>query len=121
MFEVSFFDGRTLQPGLNPGMKILKNEIEPYRFSQKIYWFPTSLSTSKILHQSYFPQLLQDLKNGAYIIYDNSSEPGNVSWINEMVNPLIEVFKQNKISLKNLIVLSATPNNLYGDCDYSFL
>jgi len=121
MFEVSFFDGRTLQPGLNPGMKILKNEIEPYRFSQKIYWFPTSLSTSKILHQSYFPQLLQDLKNGAYIIYDNSSEPGNVSWINEMVNPLIEVLKQNKISLKNLIVLSATPNDLYGDCDYSFL
>lgn len=118
---MSFFKNKTLQPGLNPGMTFLRDEIKPYKFSQKIYWFPTTLSTSNIIHQSYFPHLVQDLKNGAYIVYDVSAEPGNVSWLNEMVDPLIQVFKQNKIYLKKLIVLSATPKTLYGNCDYGYL
>ena len=121
MYKVNFFDNKTLQPGLFSGITVLRDEIKPFNFSQKIYWFPTSHNTSKILDQGYSSQLIADLKNGAFLIYDICLEPGNVSWLNDLLDPLITIFKKNKISLKKLIVLSATPKSLYGDCEYSYL
>ena len=121
MYEVSFFNNKTLEPGLFVGNEVLRVEIKPFKFARKLFWFPTTLNTNKILNQSYFPELLLELKKGAYLIYDISSEPGNISWIDELLDPLILVLKENNISLKKLLVLSATPKILFGNCEYGYL
>ena len=121
MYKVVFLHSDTFRLGLHPGHRVLKKEISPYKFSKKVYWLPTRNSTAKLSQQPYFSQLITDLKNDAYFIYDITSEPGNVSWINNLVNPLIAVLQQNDIPLKKLIVLSATPKSLYGTCEYGYM
>lgn len=121
MYKVTFIHSKSFEIGLHGYHKVLREEIKPYLFSKKIYWFPSRYSTSNLFKQPYFPQLLQDLKNDAYFIFDITAEPGKTSWVDNLLNPLIDVLKQNNISLKRLIVLSATPKHLYGVCDYGYL
>ena len=121
MYEVTFIHSKNFDIGLHGYHKVLREEISPYTFSKKIYWFPSRYSTSNLIKKSYFSQLINDLKNGAYFIFDITSEPGQTSWVDPLLNPFIHILKQNNISLKKLLVLSATPKSLYGKCDYGYM
>tara|TARA_Y100000816_G_scaffold292478_1_gene287977 strand:- start:2723 stop:3877 length:1155 start_codon:yes stop_codon:yes gene_type:complete len=121
MYKIVFLHSDSFEIGLHSHNKFLVKEMSSTKFSKKVYWLPTRLSTENLFHQSYFSSLIEDLKNDAYIIYSIASEPGKISWVDELLNPLIKVFKENNISLKKLIVLSATPASQYGKCEYKYM
>ena len=122
MFEVNFIHSSQFQLGkLAPCHHVLNHHIKPFRFHKKIYWFPTLWSTENLLNKSYLSKLISDLKDDGFFVYDISTEPMNHDTLSKSLLPLITVFKQNNISLKKLIVLSATPKSLYKECEYEYM
>ena len=122
MFKVTFIHSSKFDIEELPSCHHVLNDcIKPFSFSKKIYWFPTLWSTENLLNKSYIHKLIEDLKNDAYFVYDISPEPMNHDHLSNSLAPLINLFKQNSISLKRLIVLSATPKSLYKKCEYEYM
>jgi len=121
MYEVTFIHSVTNDIGLHPSHTVIRDEIKSQQFSKKIYWLPTLWGTINFLNKPFLKNLINDLKNDAYFIYDISTEPVKPDVVNDNLAPLINLFKQNKISLKKLIVLSPTPQSLFGTYDYGYL
>ena len=121
MYNVTFIHSITNDIGLHPSHTVIRNKIKSHRFSKKIYWLPTLWGTINILDKPFLKNLINDLKSDAYFIYDISTEPVRPDVVNDNLTPLVNLFKQNKISLKKLIVLSPTPKSLYGSHEYGYI
>ena len=59
MYKIIFLHSDSFEVGLHQHHKFLVKEMSTVKFSKKVYWLPTRLSTENLLQKSYFPNLLK--------------------------------------------------------------